>query len=50
MKKKCPHLFDKKLPLYAQGILYVDGWCPSFKIIYIFFKTLKTLLKIYVKT
>ena len=27
-----------------QGILYVDGWCASFKIIYIFFKTLMTLL------
>ena len=37
MKKKCPHLFDKKLPLYAQGILYVDGWCPSF--IYFNFNT-----------
>ena len=27
-----------------QGILYVDGWCASFKIIYIFFETLMTLL------
>ena len=28
----------------CQGILYVDGWCDSFKILYFFFKTLINLL------
>ena len=30
--------------LIYRGILYVDGWCASFKITSIFFKTLITLL------
>ena len=28
-----------------QGILYVDGWCASFKMLYFFFRTLMTLSK-----
>ena len=42
-----PRPFSKKSQLRIsldQGILYVHGWCVSFKILYFFLKTLMTLL------